>query len=83
MAAEEPATNPLEGLPPQTAQFIMMIARRVQEIMMVLQQFIPAVIERVSELEAAIGGASPEEPETTPATETLPPTEGEETEPEV
>jgi hypothetical protein len=83
MAAEEPATNPLEGLPPKTAQFIMMMARRVQEIMMVLQQFIPAVVERISELEAAVGGVSPEGQEATPTAETLPPTEGEESEPEV
>jgi hypothetical protein len=46
----------------------MMLARRVQEIMMVLQQFIPAVIERMTELEAAVGSA-PAEGETVEAVE--------------
>jgi hypothetical protein len=55
VAGQPPANNPLEGLPPAAQQHIMMLTRQVADIIGVLQQFIPAVIQRIAELEGALG----------------------------
>jgi len=55
VAGQPPANNPLEGLPPGAQQHIMMLTRQVADIIGVLQQFIPAVIQRIAELEGGMG----------------------------
>jgi hypothetical protein len=68
VAGQPPANNPLEGLPPAAQQHIMMLTRQVADIVGVLQQFIPAVIQRIAELEGALGQVG-EVPETEMPTE--------------
>jgi hypothetical protein len=61
VAGQPPVNNPLEGLPPAAQQHILMLTRQVADITAVLQQFIPAVIQRIAELEGSMG--QEEEPE--------------------
>jgi len=55
VAGQPTANNPLEGLPPAAQQHIMMLTRQVADITAILQQFIPAVIQRIAELEGVMG----------------------------
>jgi len=55
VAGEPTMSNPLEGLPPAAQQHIMLLTRQVADIIAVMQQFIPAVIQRISEMEAQMG----------------------------
>lgn len=55
VAGEPTMINPLEGLPPAAQQHIMLLTRQVADIIAVMQQFIPAVIQRISEMEAQMG----------------------------